>query len=1188
MPTHDEILTIGLDADISGALRDVARFQKEVERKFRKLTKTIQSVGKANEAVAKGAEADTKNWIDELGALTRHYEDEIVAVHELEMTVHHLNIERTKADGKEQKNIDDRIKALQKEITERKKAAKTSAARSFDVKAMTDDAKKGMTEAGSALKDSMSSFFGKDLKGMLSGSGRMLAKGFGGGLRGLAAGGAHLKAAGEARIRTRTDAGKGGGFAGGAMKAVGGVFEKLGPMINIFSKLGPLISTVSSAVMALVKLFIDAESQAKQFQKEILQSASTAEFLAQAGGNADLAFTALEGTLEDIRDAAYNVEDNMAWGTNADMYKGVLNTLNQEGVSIMRITQEAQKAGKTVGAFTKDLMHVSVAYSRAFGVPLQEINQLQAEMMTEMGMSLDETRMAFSQMTRDATNSGIAANKFFSIIRGVSQDLSLYNVRMDHAGKMLKMLGKVMNPREAQKFMQTAMRGLKDMGRMERIQMTIMAGVGPTAQLVKRDIKGRAATIGKELKMSGEEVAKILQTKGIKGLDKAIKDLPDTAQGAVRGMASDLILQQKRLAKGGPVGVATAARGLSPGGAIELTMKALGRFTGGAKLQDVVGTLAGEMAADKLGISEEQLDSMAKLEMAMDDERETLKKELEELRKKGANASKEEKVRLQQLEETGLSTAEQIDKAGYDQIFNAVDDSTKSQLKEAAKVENFAKMQTDLQQSLLDKLGILVDFFMNQFYNVVMDIWGLISSMPGMSSAETEIKRQVFLSKDKKLMDALEAATDKETGRVDVGKYTGQLIMQKGGIGEQVASVLDTYFSMTKRAKSGKAGAHEKEYVLDATNLMMKNLLATVQTSEGGFDPDKEAKVISKALNAAKDAGWGAVQIDDLKKVMEMQTTAGEKVDIQAAMDTIKTSELAPERRAEFFKKLVWQADPARLSSFTGPIEETAKFMGEMHKSGQKLDKSTTELFARAIDQGMYPTYQQMKDTYTKQGMTLTEEEYNSEKQDIIAEANKQGIKLSEDTLKQAGITAESSKKTADTLSTPGTAYFKMPKNVLTGEYQDTIYDAMLDALRLALFEYFMYSELDRDKVTEFMTQQGMTPLDFVEGVSEGLGQGQGPKEWYGIEATAKKSQFGAIVTGIKGGKAILKPPPIGEAFAAVKPGEEIVPSYGRGGGGRGGGTTHVVISLNPSAQQMFRAEVQDGIYEHERRKRYG
>jgi hypothetical protein len=1056
---------------------------------------------------------------------------------------------------------------------------------------MTKEAKDGMVEAGGALKDSLSSFFSKDLKGMLSGGGKMFARGFGGALRGLAAGGAHMKAKGESMIRGREAAGKGPGMMGSGLKAVGGALSKLGPVMNMIGKLGPLIGTIGAAVMALVKLFIDADSQVKQFNKDILQSASTVEYLGHAGGNVDLAFSALEGTLEDIREAAHNVEDNLAWGTNADTYKGVLNVLNQTGVSIFRIEQEAKRAGKTVHDFTKDLVHVSVAYSRAFGVPLQEINQLQSEMMTDMGMSVESTRLAFAQMTRAASESGIAANKFFAIIRGVSQDLSLYNVRMGDAVKMLKLLGKVMNPRNAQKFMQTAMRGLKDMGRQERIRMTMMAGVGNVARIVERDIKGKAAIMGRELEMSGSKVAQTLKTKGIKGLDEAINKLPASAQGAVREAAIDLELQQKRLAKGGPVGVATAARNVSAGGAVEVMTKALGRFTGGAKLKDIVGTLAGEMTAENLGISEEQLDSMAKLQGAMDGQREVLRKELVKLENLGEDRTDKQEARFQQLQDTGL-TSKNIDQAGYDQIFNATQDGDKDALKQAGKVESFAKRQTDLQQSLLDKLAIFVDFFMNQFYNVIMDVWDVITGGPwGPGGAEKEIKRQVFISKDKKLMDALSAATSETTGDIDLNKYKAELIMQKGGVGDQIANTFDAWENMRKRTKEGKAGAFEKKYVSDAAALMSKNILASVQTTPGmGFDAAKEETVKGRAVAGAKAAGWSDSDIRRFTAEMDKQIGAGLNVNIKDALAELPlegSMGIDSEARIGLLKKLVWYADPSKLSSFTAPMEDTAKFMAEASKGGQKLDEGTTKMFAMSIEKGMYPSYQVMKDAYAKQGESLTEEEYTARKQEIITKANELGVKLSEDTLKQAGITAEATADLAKKGGSRGTLYFKMPPQVLKGEYKSAVHDAMLDALRLALFEYYLYSDLDKSKVIEKLKSGEMTIQDFGQRLGEGAEMGMTPKDLFGLEPAAKKQQFGALITGIKGGRAMVTPPPSGEGFVAAKPGEEIVPAYARGGGGKGG-TQRVLITLDPNAQQMFQAEVQNGIYEHERRKKFG
>ena len=173
---------------------------------------------------------------------------------------------------------------------------------------------------------------------------------------------------------------------GKGLKALGGAMGKLGPMLQMIGKLGPIISTLSTVLLSVVKVFIDAQAQAKAFNKEVLASASSAEFLAGAAEDADFGFAGLATTMDQIRDAAYAWE-NLDWGISAEEHKQVLTVLTQEGVALGHMAKEAETAGESVGKFTAELAHVSVAYSRAFGVPLQEINQLQAEMMTSLGMN---------------------------------------------------------------------------------------------------------------------------------------------------------------------------------------------------------------------------------------------------------------------------------------------------------------------------------------------------------------------------------------------------------------------------------------------------------------------------------------------------------------------------------------------------------------------------------------------------------------------------------------------------------------------------------------------------------------------------------------------------------------------------------------------------------------------------------
>ena len=124
------------------------------------------------------------------------------------------------------------------------------------------------------------------------------------------------------------------------------------------------------------------------------------------------------------------------------------------------------------------LTSVAIGYSRLFGVSLEEMGQLQGELMSELSMSATSMTLAFSQMTDAAVESGIGVNKFFNIIRGVSQDLSLYGMRLKDVTKTLALMGKTMSPRNAQKFMQTLTQGFKGKSMQDRLKTALIGGAG--------------------------------------------------------------------------------------------------------------------------------------------------------------------------------------------------------------------------------------------------------------------------------------------------------------------------------------------------------------------------------------------------------------------------------------------------------------------------------------------------------------------------------------------------------------------------------------------------------------------------------------------------------------------------------------------------------------------------------------
>lgn len=1174
----DEFLTIGVGVDSRQASQGMQKFQKEVQKQLKKVTKAVDQMGKANEKVSKKAAADTADWSNQLGTLSRYYKEEVDQINALQQALAEAEKVRQSGDKAARKEAKDRAKALKSELKDRKDALKAKTDVGFDTGKMGSEAKEAMKDAGREFTGILSAFFSKDLKGMLSGGGGLavgLAKGI---TKGVAAGSAKLSGMGTALGRAG-DARKGMAGAsmkgmGAALKGLGGLGKQLGPLINTLSKVGPLLGAIGTGIMAMVKLLIDADAQAKEFQKGLLESASTIEIMGDAGWHTGAAFAELKDTVRSIRDAAYDFSFNDALGISADTHKATLNALNQEGVSLQRIREEAKAAGQDVGKFSQSLVSVSVAYSRAFGVSLQEINQQQAHLMTEMGMGAQEVEMAFSSMARSATESGIAANKFYAIIRGVSQDLSLYNVRMGDAVKMLEMLGKAMSPQNAAKFMQVATKGLKDMGRTERLKLTLLAGAGKVGAIVDRDMKRKTDILSKKLKMDSEEVAKIMKTKGAKGLSEAISKLPAESQGAVTEMATKLQLQMTRRKKG-TFGVSGAAADVGPGAALEIIESAVSRFSGGKKLEDAVGELGTEMIAENLGISQEELDQRLQFKMAMDIQREKMvgllgrQKELQEKEaqaKKGEiKLSEEEKQdieRLKAMTDAGMTSSDQIAKAGYDELFDAMSEGDQQAAKDAGKITDYAKMQSSLTQSLLERLGLLIDFIMNQIYSVMVDMWDGIDKIVGrLLGGRKHMDIAAARSKNKDVMAAVErSGGDAYKFRDEIDKapvfqdmlqalyLTPDSIADKqkkiedlraGAVSDGAVSdvVVANNLGVTKEEleelrKSMRKEAAKLEAELESDKKRSEAARAAVSTGAKGMSPEQISASITSALgNVRTEEGY--VKEQQLQNLVAMG---------KPLMEAMQQAGYSAEEQGKIAGKLVhWQMDPEKMAMSVG---QYGKESGYTDKEMADAAKQTAEEAAKSAESG--------------------------------------------------AKTAEATKGTTDTLSSKRTAYFAFSPNFLKTGYakvtEEAVEKGTLTAVRQALYEYFLYSDLDKESVIKTMTEGKMGIKDFTESLVKNASRGIKPKDVFktlgGGEDTPKPEgkQHGGVVSGIGSDGLALFRRPSGEGVTGIRPGERIVPAYAGSGGGGGGG--EIRISLAADAQKLIQVEVQRGILEHDRRRR--
>lgn len=1138
-----EILEIGVD--VEAALADMSKLQRGSTRQFEDIARAVDELDrrsqKANSNAKKGAE-ETESSLEDLA---RAYKDEATAIDKVLQNISLLSKKAESAGDAERKTLEQQIDDLKKVGKE-----KIRNLRLKDKKEGRVGAQKTLDDVGGKLKEdlkqSLGSFngtFGRDLKGSFESGAKLLVKSLKLGMAATAVKGstlmergANLRAKGQERGGA---SGKAMSAGGSGLKAIGSLATKMGPLIQTLSQLGPILGMLGSSVMAVVKLLIDMDAKAKEFNKDILQSASTTEFMGRNAGNATDAFDSMKTTLRGVRDAAYSL-DNLDWGITANEHKAVLNVLTQEGVSLAQIHDDAVKVhgalgddAKAVQAFMGDLTHLSVTFSRTFGVPLQEINQLQAEMVTELGSGLQETSLAFQRIKSTAEDTGVSANKFFAMIRGVSQDLSLWGNRMEDAVMLLGRMNKFMNPRNAQKFFQTTMQGLKNMGRTDRLRLSLLAGQKKTDEVLRKDMMQKSQGLANQLGMSLEEFTeKFVQ--GPEAFEEAINKLDKSQQASVREALVDARLQAKR-SNSGTYGKGLALRGVGAAGALEMKQAAVRRFSGAKDLEGASETIAGQAMAENLGISEEELDQMIKFELALKEQKQALLKQL-----RSGDASQEDAAR-EALKQAGIEgkdaedLAKKVDAAGYQDIMATFDDDTKKLYDGIGQTKDYAKLQTELTQSWTQKFEVFMDFMMNALYGVLMDIWDTITAWSDKTAKAT--RKEVLKSGDADLIKAFNAAGG------DLGKFKSELFKS------------DASFSKNLSAALQAGNTQVEKYISDSVATIGDKGVSAVDASGKAVNmtPEQRMKIMA-----------------DISKGMSL-TDATDKAGVTG------------DQRTAFLHQMSGQLNPVHLPTLAGLVKPQKKG-AEAPKEEEALPKATNrtqqkpasvKIVSPAAESPVTSSKSQTPTGVTAADAPVTASSSQNTTGVTPADPLKFTSSVAEDNLslsrEQLGI-LQSVDSRIDR--------FKMDTGFLNGPYSKAMEGSVLAAVRTALFEYYLYKDLNQQDVLASMSAGGLTGRSMSSAMSQWQ---QGGGTGSPIEAL-RPNAAGGVVTTVGDGLARVTAA-AGEGLASVGKGERILPANARGGG-----NTFQINVSGVGGQDLARiieAKVIDGVHEYKRRERF-
>ena len=927
--------------DVSDSMQDLAKVPKDLFRTIKQESEEYQKDMAKSVEYTSRLTKEIKDSSDQIAALKK-------GMAGAESDAHRESIEKIVEERKA------RLESLQD--AKEKLSAMTSEVQKVRVEAVLEEAGK----TGTLIAEPFKALAQKDLPGVFKAGGVAvgvgIAKAFSIAGRklerqqlgmkqkgaGLMQRGAALRAEGKAGGGLLKSA-KGAGLEaiGSGLKGLGSMAGTLGPLIKTLGTLGPILGVVGGSLAAVVKLFIDAEAQAKEFQKELLQSASTGEFLAKAGGDADVAFEDLKDTVTSIRNSAFDLMD---WGITNKEHLAFRNTLTQEGVSINRMADEFKKAkeqGKAAGGAVQYFAQqtaTAVAFSRQFGVALADVTQLQGEMMSELGVSLDNVTESFTYMAQVASSSGIAMNKFFAIMRGVSSDLTLYNMRMEDAVTLLGKLGKVMSPRNADKFMRSISRGFKDMDIMDRVKMTLLAGQDKTKKIVEEDIKRReenltkaiAKRLGKEGATDVEAIRKaVSEDKAGKG--KALRTMLKGVEGGGALREESLALRQmNKTSKRGLFGLAQSVKDLSIKGTMEMTKAAVMRFAapGTETLGEAVAQMGPALMAKNMNVSEEQIDALVKLETATIEMKEDLLS-------------------------SGNKTQAEIDSMSDEDMLRELG-MTKEQLeKSLGSQKDFAQKQTELTNSMMDKLQVLIDFLMNQFYNSVMDIYeGLLDILAAMhvGSADERTAKKAKVAaartRDPEIIKLVAAAgkdpwkarsaiLETSLGKAFSNAVTGTSISEKQGKLAEIKVKLDDKSLTETQRESLKKEAVLLEGQVKAQKVAYGAINEQVAVrGSGEIQAIKDAFAMAEVGQVTYDPRGERPENEGAKKVLELMESGG-----LSFSDAMEKAGLTTDQVSKVMGKMFWSLDATKVTKSVADFANNADFAAKASAKKADADK---------------------------------------------------------------------------------------------------------------------------------------------------------------------------------------------------------------------------------------------------------
>jgi len=1183
--TGTKKLTQLLDASVGKVSDDLKRYEKGVKRASDSEVKRMETILGYEKRLAKfeedlrDAEGDNaKDLEKQQQSLRKDYDKAIKKAslyQQIILKIREANDEISKAERERAVRQDKGIKAAEDEKTVREAIARLH---EDEDRRKTDKLTERAGYGGHKMKEEFGDAFKEGIQSIHSGD-----------LMGLAGG--VMKAIGVA----------GKGLHGAATRASvkpggGGMMGNMSGVLDIISKAAPLVQALSGVLMAVVQIFLDLDAAAKEFNSKILETTSTFGFLEKNFGNANAAASDLNDTMKEIYSQATSL-DNLGWGISKETHSQVIGALGAQGVMLDKVKTyfDDIKAGRAQNqGMVKDwgtMVQMSVGYSRAFGVSLSEVTDLQGEMMSKLNMNFDSVQSGFQEMLDGATDAGIASNKFFGQMRGITADLNLFNLRIGEAAKLMGKLDKTMNPERAAQFFSTLTGFMKGKSLMDRTKMVMEAGIGTSKAIGKKDLDSSVARLADDLKTAGLHVTDKEMKDMLSKPSKLTKWMAKNDKKLNTGLRETLIKNSRqaiKLQSNDAITIASAVREFGPAATAREIDAALEKGPIHKSLDKLNGTALAAALADQ-NMDEQQVEDFVNFKTSLD----ITKSQLVQKLKDGEKLTEEEAKILKKLNiDTSKSKdvqADQLKKTPSLDVYDAMGQKQQDLLNKSKETMDYAKKQSDTLTSLNTQIGIIADFLKGKLYEVLADVWESILDlahmfqllpkwMGGGDSEKYQLNKlqvQAIKANSKELAEV--AAKSMSVDDYQKAVYAGAGKQTEAGLASLVEQIdktektdtalqqqlHDTDAELQKKLHEAKTESDRADIQSDI-DANKKNTEAQIEANTRMREElTDKLRVITKLMeaNAKQGANWTrgtyGFMVDkaakdakiDAQTAFNLSNLVSEGSDIGFAFDKLGIN---TKDQVKILSELRHSMSAAQLTQVTADV---GTILGPKEDKLGPTDEEAPnapgpqQMASEKAEPAPAPVVSEEPISHAAQAAAPTSAKPVTPK-DIEKSTEEQGenIESTMDDVRR-GIRSKS-----------GGIVLNGPylKNQYGGQIEDSVYNA---ATR-ALFEYWMYQEGDRKDALKAI-KGGVNIRDLPANYMKAVAKNVAPNQAF----TAKPQATGGVV---------MRPPP-GEAFTSVKPGERIIPAGGAGGGGK------LVLELKGDLARIIRATALDTINEHDR-----